>query len=75
MSDDNEGGNDLLTGLFRAAVDHYSREAILTGLDYIAALSEAEIKEWSSGMTLEQKSRVMRVWQAARGDALVNVNP
>lgn len=59
-------GKDLLSGLLETAINHYSREAIVGALDFIAGLSAEEIKEWTYGMQPEQVARVYRVWNAAR---------
>lgn len=65
MNGDN-GGKDLLQGLFEAAINHYSREAIVSALDYVAGLSEDDVKEMTIGMSPENSARVYRVWRATR---------
>lgn len=63
---DNEGQKDILQSLFESAVNHYSREAIIQSLDFIADLSADDIKEWTIGMAPEQVVRVYRVWEACK---------
>lgn len=57
-------GKDLFQGLFEATVNHYTREAIIAALDYVASLSEEDVKEMTAGMSPEAAARVYRVWRA-----------
>lgn len=61
---------DLLSSFLETAINHYSREAIIGALDFIANLSAEEIKEWSLGMEPEQVARVYRVWKAAQFEGI-----
>ncbi len=56
----------ILQSLLESTINHYSREAIIGALDFLATLSEDDLQEWSSGMSAEQAARVYRVARAAR---------
>jgi hypothetical protein len=60
--------------LLESALNHYSTEAVVAVLDFIAGLSDDDLKEWTAGMSPEQSARVYRVARAAQidGTALVS---
>lgn len=65
---DQNTGKGMFQSLLEATMDHYSREAINSAIDFVAGLSEDDLKQWTSGMGIEQAGRCYRVWRAARGE-------
>ncbi len=59
-------GKDLFQGLFEAAINHYSKEAIVHALNFVSELSETDLKEWTQGMSPRDAARCYAVWRAAR---------
>jgi len=59
-------GKDLFQNLFEAAVNHYSKEAIVHALNFIAELSEDDLKEWTVAMSPRDAARCYAVWRASK---------
>lgn len=62
----------ILQGLAEAALNHYSKDAIIAGLDFVAGLSEDDLKEWTAGMSVDNTARVYRVWRACQPETDIN---
>lgn len=52
--------------LAEAALNHYSRETIIAVMDFVAGLSEDDMKEWTSTMSPDDAARAYRVWRASQ---------
>lgn len=61
-----ETQKSMMQSLAEMAINHYSKDAVVAGLDFIAGLSEDDLKEWTAGLIPEQAARVYRVWRAAQ---------
>lgn len=60
-------------GMAEAALNHYSRETIIAVLDFVASLSEDDMREWTRTMSPEEAARAYRVWRAAQKTELATV--
>lgn len=52
--------------LLEQALNHYGTKAVVEALDFIAGLSEDDLKEWTALMTEGDKQRAYQVWRAAQ---------
>lgn len=59
-------GKDIFQGLLEAAINHYSRESITAMLNFVASLSQDDLREWTAGMSPEESARVHRIWMASQ---------
>lgn len=49
-----------------AALNHYSTKAVVEALDFIADLSDDDMKEWTALLDDADKQRAYAVWKAAQ---------
>ncbi len=63
----------MMQSLAEMAINHYSKDAVVAGLDFIAGLSDDDMKEWTEGLSTEQAARCYRVWNAAKMTETVSV--
>lgn len=52
--------------MLEQALNHYGTKAVVEALDFIASLTEDDMKEWTALMTDADKQRAYHVWKAAQ---------
>lgn len=58
----------LLQLTLEQALNHYSSKAVIEALDFIAGLSEDDMKEWTHLLSPDDAARAYAVWRAAQKD-------
>jgi hypothetical protein len=52
--------------IFEQGLNHYTSKALIEAMNFIAELSEDDMKEWTALLDLEEKDRAYAVWKAAQ---------